>query len=150
MEERLKMFNLFKKKYKKDMEKSVEKYSQVLRDDINLIIKTTYNSKSYTSYVEDFNNREVVFRCPIDENEIIRFKVESIIKVEFISYSGIYKTELFVTEKIMENDNLEYKGKISAPMKRNERRKYYRLPVVLELSYKTSPRENKTYSGRTF
>lgn len=143
------MFNLFNKKSETNIEKSVNKYNQILSEDINLVICTRYNGKSYTSYVEYLNNREVVFRCPIDKNDIVRFNNKSIIKVEFVSYSGLYTTELLITEKIIENDILYYKGEISAPIEKNERRKHYRLPIFLDLSYKVIPMEKIKYSGNT-
>ncbi|MBO3446391.1 PilZ domain-containing protein [Clostridium sp. CCUG 7971] len=143
------MFSLFNKKSVRYIEKSVNKYNQILEDDINLIIRTIYKGKLYTSDVEYLNNREVLFRCPIDKYDIIRFDEQSIIKVEFVSYSGLYTTELLITEKIIEDNVLYYKGEFSSPIEKNQRRKNYRLPIVLDLNYTLLPRERIEYSGNT-
>lgn len=143
------MFGLFNKKSVKYVEKSLNKYNQILENDINLIIRTRYKGKLYTSYVEYLNNRDIVFRCPIDRYEIIRFNNQSIIKVDFISHSGLYMTEILITERIVENDIVYYKGEISAPIEKNQRRKNYRLPIVLDLNYTLLPREQVEYSGNT-
>ncbi|GEM_PF-3767507 len=143
------MLSLFNKNSIKNIEKSVEKYSSILRDDVNLVIRTRYNGKLYTSYVEDIDNRVVVFRCPIDKEELIRFKDNSIIRVEFISYSVLYTTELLITEKIIKDKVVFYKGEISATIEESQKRKNYRLPIVLDLNYTLLPAESENYKGNT-
>lgn len=143
------MFDLFNKKSEKYIEKSLNKYNQILRDDISLIIRTKYKGRLYASDVEYLDNREVLFRCPIDKYQIIRFDNQSTIKVEFISYSGLYTTKLLITEKIIEDNVLYYKGEIIEPIEKSQRRRNYRLPIVLDLNYTLLPRECVEYSGNT-
>lgn len=143
------MFSLFNKKSEKYIEKSVNRYNQILQDDINLIIRTIYKGKLYAIDVEYLNNREVLFRCPTDKYDIIRFDNQSIIEAEFVSQSGLYATELLITEKIIEDNVLYYRAEISAPIEKNQRRKNYRLPIVLDLNYTLLPRERIEYSGNT-
>lgn len=143
------MFDLFNKKSEKYIEKSLNKYNQILRDDISLIIRTKYKGRLYASDVEYLDNREVLFRCPIDKYQIIRFDNQSTIKVEFVGYSGLYTTKLLITEKIIEDNVLYYKGEIIAPIEKSQRRRNYRLPIVLDLNYTLLPRECVEYSGNT-
>ncbi|WP_042277394.1 PilZ domain-containing protein [[Clostridium] dakarense] len=143
------VFSLFNRKSEVYIEKSLNKYKQILQDDINSVIRTRCNGRVYTSDIEYLNNREVLFRCPIDKYDIIRFDNQSIIEVDFVSCSGLYTTELLITEKIIEDNVLYYKGEIRAPIEKNNRRKNYRLPVVLDLNYTILPRERIEYSGNT-
>lgn len=143
------MFRWFNKKSDKVIGKSLEKYTQILTEDVNLTIRTRFNGKLYTSYVESLNEKEVIFRCPIDEREIIRFSPNSIIKVEFISFGELYSTELIIHEKIIRDNIVFYRGIICASIEKNQRRKNYRLPVVLDLTYTVLPMETEEYSGNT-
>ncbi|GAA3641673.1 flagellar brake protein [Asaccharospora irregularis] len=143
------MFNLLNRKSIKSIERSIDKYNEVLVDDINLKMRIRCRNKIYTTDVEFFDNREVVFRCPIDRHDIIRFNNKSIVKVDFVSYSGLYITELLITEKIMKDDVLYYRGEINSPIEKRQRRKDYRLPITLDLSYTLLPREYSQYSGST-
>lgn len=143
------MFRWFSKKSEKNEEKSLERYVQLLREDINLTIRTRFNGRLYTSYVESLNHKEVVFRCPIDEREIIRFAPNSIIKVEFISYGELYSTEILIHEKIIRDNIIFYRGIIYTSIEKNQRRKNYRLPVVLDINYTILPTETAIYSGNT-
>lgn len=63
-------------------------------------IRVRYNGRLYTTYVEELEGREVIFRCPTDKYEIIRFRESSVIKVEFISSDSLYTTELLFKKKI--------------------------------------------------
>ena len=143
------MFSWFKNKSDKNVEKSLEKYTQTLSEDVNLTIRTRFNGKLYTSYVESLNEKEVVFRCPIDQCEIIRFIPNSIIKVEFISFGELYSTELIIHEKIIRNNIVFYRGIICASIEKNQRRKNYRLPIVLDITYTILPMETEEYTGNT-
>lgn len=143
------MFSWFKNKSDKNKEKSLEKYTQILREDINLTIRTRFNGKLYTSYVEALNDKEVVFRCPIDKQEIIRFSPNSIIKVEFISFGELYSAEVLIHEKIIRDNIVFYRGIICSSIEKNQRRKNYRLPIVLDLEYTVLPTEAEVYSGNT-
>lgn len=142
------MFSWFKKS-EKTVEKSLENYIQLLREDINLIIRTRFNGRLYTSYVESLDDKEVVFRCPIDDCEIIRFAPNSIIKVELISFGELYSTELLIQEKIIRDKIVFYRGIICSSIEKNQRRKNYRLPIILDVEYTILPTETEVYSGNT-
>ncbi|MDU4890714.1 MAG: PilZ domain-containing protein [Clostridium sp.] len=143
------MFSWFNKKSEKNVEKSLEKYIELLKEDFNLTIRTRFNGRLYTSYVESLNNKEVVFRCPIDEREIIRFAPNSVIKVEFISYGELYSTELLIHEKIIRDNIVFYRGIICNSIEKNQRRKNYRLPIVMDIEYTILPEEREVYTGNT-
>ncbi|MEG2935793.1 MAG: PilZ domain-containing protein [Clostridium sp.] len=143
------MFSWFNKKSEKSVAESLEKYIQLLREDFNLTIRTRFNGRLYTSYVESLNNKEVVFRCPIDECDIIRFAPNSIIKVEFISYGELYSTELIIHEKIIRDNIVFYRGIICSSIEKNQRRKNYRLPMVIDVEYTILPTETDVYTGNT-
>lgn len=143
------MFSWFNKKSDKKVEKSVEKYTQILKEDINLTIRTRFNGKLYTSYVEALNDKEVIFRCPIDKQEIIRFAPNSVIKVEFISFGELYSTDVIIHEKIINNNIVFYRGIICTSIEKNQRRKNYRLPIVLDIEYTVLPMEAEVYFGNT-
>lgn len=143
------MFNLFSKNQNKDIEKSVKKYNDALKEDINLVIRLRHNGRLYTSYVENIGDKEVIFRCPTDEYEIIRFRENSSIKVELISYSGLYKTKLLIKEMIVRDDIVYYKGEIIESIDKNQRRQNYRLPIVLDLTFVSVKRDHIQYEGNT-
>lgn len=44
------MFDFFNKKSVRNIEKSEGKYTEVLKEDINLIIRTRFNEKAYNLY----------------------------------------------------------------------------------------------------
>lgn len=143
------MFNWFGRKSEKKVERSLEKYTELLKEDVNLTIRTRFNGRLYTSYVETLNDKEVIFRCPIDKEEIIRFAPNSIIKVEFISFGELYSAEIIIHEKIIRDDIVFYRGIICSSIEKNQRRKNYRLPIVLDVEYTMLPFETEVYSGNT-
>lgn len=143
------MFGLFGKNSIKNIEKSLEKYYEILREDINLVIRTRYNGKLYTSYVESIDKREVIFRCPSDEHDIIRFRNNATIKIEFICFGKLYSTEMLIKERIIKDAVVYYRGDIAAPIEENKRRKSYRLPIILDLTYTVLPAETEEYNGNS-
>ncbi|HSQ90324.1 PilZ domain-containing protein [Romboutsia sp.] len=147
------IFNLFKEKFLKYKERSIEesvsKYAKILDDDIDLKIHISYHNKMYTTYVESLHNREVVFRCPIDEENIIRYNLGKIIEIEFISYTGLYITEICITERIIKDDIMYYKGNINSPIEKKQRRDNFRLPINLDVTYTLPLNEARLYSGNT-
>lgn len=145
----MRLINLFSRKLKKNIGKSVEKYNKFLLDDVNLLIRTRYNGRLYTSYVEKIDDEEITFRCPIDDYELIRFRENNIIRVELISYTGLYITELLIKEKIVKDNMVYYKAEINSAIEKKQRRKNERLSIVLELEYTILPRENQKYKGNS-
>ena len=143
------MLSLFNRKPYRNIEKSLGKYNLVLKNDLNLSIRVRYNGRLYTTYVEELEGREVVFRCPTDTYEIIRFKENSIIKIEFITSDSLYITELLITNKIVRGQIVYYRGEINSPIIENQRRKSYRLPLVLDVTYTILPAESDKYKGNT-
>jgi len=147
------ILELFKKKslkYKeKAIEKSINKYTPILEEDIDLVLHISYHDKIYTTYVESINSREVVFRCPIDEENIIRYKLGKTIELEFVSYTGLYTTEIYITEKIIKDDIVYYKGNINSPIDKKQRRDNFRLPINLDVSYTLPLSEARIYRGST-
>ena len=69
------MLSLFNKNSIKNIDKSIKKYEQQLKNDLNLSLRVRYNGRQYTTYVESFDEREVIFRCQTDEYQIVRFKL---------------------------------------------------------------------------
>lgn len=143
------MFNLFNKNSEKNIEKSLDKYNTILEKDVNLKIRTRYKGSAYISGIEYLNNREIVFRCPIDKRYIIRFDLEKAMNVDLLGDSGLYETKILVCEKTMIDNVLYYRGKIIAPIEKAQRRKEYRLPIILDLKYTLLPREHFEYTGNT-
>lgn len=143
------MINLFNRNSHRNIEKSLERYHLILKNDLNLSIRIRYNGRLYTTYVEEFEGREVIFRCPTDKYEIIRFRENNVIKIEFISSDSLYTTELLITNKIVRGKIVYYRGEISSPIIENQRRKNYRIPMILEVMYTILPAESETYKGNT-
>lgn len=143
------MLSLFNRKSYRNIEKSLERYNLALKNDLNLSIRVRYNGRLYTTYVEELEGREVIFRCPTDTHEIIRFKENSIIKVEFITSNSLYITDLLITNKIVRGQIVYYRGEINSPIIENQRRKSYRLPLVLDITYTILPAESDKYKGNT-
>ena len=147
------IFDLFKKKsskYKeKGIEKSINKYIPILEEDIDLVVHISYHNKIYTTYAESLHNREVVFRCPVDEENTIRYNLRKTIELEFVSYTGLYTTEIYITEKIIKDDITYYKGNINSPIQKKQRRGNFRLPINLDVSYTLPLSEARVYRGNT-
>ncbi len=147
------IFDLFKKKSSKYKERSIEesinKYTKILEDDIDLVVHISYHNKIYTTYAESLHNREVIFRCPVDEQNIIRYNLGEIIQLEFVSYTGLYTTEICITERIIKDDIMYYKGNINSPIEKRQRRDKFRLPINLDVSYTLPLNESRIYSGNT-
>lgn len=147
------IFDLFKKKSLKYKEKtiaeSINKYSKILEDDIDLVVHISYKNKIYTTYAESLHNRDVVFRCPSDNENIIRYTLGKVIELEFISYTGLYITKICITEKIIKDDIIYYKGNIISPIVKKQRRGNFRLPINLNVSYTLPLSEAKVYSANT-
>lgn len=143
------MLNLFNRNSHKNIEKSLEIYGGILKNDLNLSIRVRYNGKLYTTYVEEFEGREVIFRCPTDKYEIIRFRENNVIKVEFISNDSLYTTELLITNKIVRGEVVYYRGEISRPIIENQRRKNLRISMGLDVKYTILPAESDKYKGNT-
>lgn len=143
------MLNLFNRNSNRNIEKSLEKYGEILKNDLNLSIRVRYNGKLYTTYVEEFEEKVVIFRRPIDNYDIIRFRENNIIKVEFISSHSLYITELLITNKIVREKIVYYRGEITSPIIENQRRKNNRIPMFLEVMYTILPSESNKYRGNT-
>ena len=123
------MLSLFNKNSIKNIDKSIKKYEQQLKNDLNLSLRVRYNGRQYTTYVESFDEREVIFRCPTDEYQIVRFKEDTIIRIEFISSESLYTTELLITNKIVRGQIVYYRGEINSQIQEKQRRKSNRLPA---------------------
>lgn len=144
------MFKLLKKVFTKTVTEPIDDYSLTqnidsLKDDINLIIRTKYREQLYESYVESIDEKEILFRAPIDTKEIIRFNINSIINIELVSYLGLYTSQLFIYEKFIKDNVLYYKAVFTTSIQEKQRRKHYRLPIELGLEYKLIGEDNKTY-----
>ena len=143
------MLSLFNKNSIKNIDKSIKKYEQQLKNDLNLSLRVRYNGRQYTTYVESFDEREVIFRCPTDEYQIVRFKEDTIIRIEFISSESLYTTELLITNKIVRGQIVYYRGEINSQIQEKQRRKSNRLPLILDLKYTILPAESAKYSANT-
>lgn len=142
------MLGIFNRSEKK-IEESLNKYGQILEEDINLKMRIKNKGKLYTTDVEYLKEKEVLFRCPTDNREIIRFNIDSIVEVNFISKGGLYKTKLSITDKIVKENILYYKGIITSKIEKLQRRDNYRLPIILDLNYTLLPKESMEFEGHT-
>lgn len=147
------IFDLFSRMSQKSMDKaidnSINKYSQTLEEDINLMVRMIYNRKTYTTDVESIKDKEIIFRCPINEYDSVTFKNENNIRLDFVSYTGLYTTRVNIIEKIIKDDNIYYKSVITQPIEKKQRRDNYRLPISLDVAYTLLPKEIIEYEGST-
>lgn len=142
------MINLFGNSAK-NVEKSLEKYGDIIRNDVNLTIRVRYKGIMYDSYVESFEGKELIFRRPNDKFDIVRFNENTYIKVELISNNRLFETELLVIKKIVRGEIVYYTTEVATPIKERQRRKYERLPIVLNVDYTILPAESEIYEGST-
>ena len=142
------MFNLFSKKSEKNLEKSIVRYEERLKA-MDLSIRTLYKGRIYTSYVESIKDKEIIFRCPTDQYEIVRFENKSTIQVDLINQIELFKTKILITEKIIREDICFYKGLIISPIEKKERRKNHRLPIIIDCKFKTEELKNIEYDANT-
>ncbi|MEN2258749.1 PilZ domain-containing protein [Paraclostridium benzoelyticum] len=142
------MFNLFSKKSEKNLEKSIVRYEERLKC-MDLSIRTLYKGRIYTSYVESIKDKEIIFRCPTDQYEIVRFENKRTIQVDLINKIELFKTKILITEKIIREDISFYKGLIISPIEKKERRKNHRLPIIIDCKFKTEELKNIEYDANT-
>ena len=143
------MLSFLKKKTKKHIEKSIDKYSSILSEDINLSIRFKYRGVIYTSYVEKIDNSEIIFRSPGGDFTRIDLKLNTLMNINLISNNELYTTEIMIKEKIVEDNSVYYKGEIKGLIDQSKRRKHYRLPIKLNLEFYLLQRPNIKYEGCT-
>lgn len=143
------MLEIFNKKSARIIEKSIERYEEILKNDENLRIRIRYRGHIYISYVQSIEKKEILFLRPNDEFTIVRFSENSIIKVELISKNKIFTTEVLIIGKLIKDDKVYYKAELSAPLYESSKRKSYRLPIIIDMSYTILPMESQRYTGST-
>lgn len=142
-------FELFKKRNEEMIQQSLDKYKKILYDDMSLRINIIYEKKVYNAEIENIKNREVIFRLPIENKNVVNFKIGQIINIDFVSGRGLFSTKLNITNKNVENYNTYYTANICSPIERNQRRNNHRLPLSLNVTFVLLPNELRTYNGIT-
>ena len=91
------MLGFFKKKLSKNIEESIDKYTSILSEDMNLNIRFKYRGVMYTTYVEKIDNSEIIFRSPDGDFAKIDLNLNSLIDINLISNNELYTTCLLYT-----------------------------------------------------
>lgn len=143
------MLGFFKKKLSKNIEESIDKYTSILSEDMNLNIRFKYRGVMYTTYVEKIDNSEIIFRSPDGDFAKIDLNLNSLIDINLISNNELYTTKISIKEKITTDNTVYYKAKIEGVIERSKRRKHYRLPIKLNLEFYLAQRSTMKYEGRT-
>jgi c-di-GMP-binding flagellar brake protein YcgR len=94
-------------------------------------------SETYYSMIYDIiDQQHILIQAPIEAGKIIPLELETIYYACVYSERGLYRGEVEVTKRMKDN-NLHYlELSLITPMKKFQRRQYYRMNCILNFKYK--------------
>lgn len=123
-----------------------------LGDKIELTKKTEFDeSDTYYSMVfEVVDDQHMIIQAPIENGRIIPLELNSVYYICVFTERGLYRGEVEMTRR-MKNEKLHYlELTFLTPLKKYQRRQYYRMNCVLSLSYKREDKiKQKTWETAT-
>lgn len=99
------------------------------------------NDKIYKSSVFDFlEDNEIEITMPTDGGKMVLFNVGTQFEFFFHTAKGMYTCETVVTDRYKRGNFYLISVKVASPLKKYQRREYYRLECLLDFAYyKISP-----------
>ena len=141
-------FKFFGKSKEEEIERSIKKYKKFIHDDFNTGISLMFNKNVYQPEIEKLENRQITFRLTGENKSILKYKTGQVIEIEFINaQNGLYFTNIKITDKTVENNNIYYTGNIVSPIEKKQRRDNYRLSTDIKVTYAILPEKLKNYTG---
>lgn len=101
------------------------------------------DADTYYSMVYDIvDHQHLLIQAPIEAGKIIPLELETVYYACIYTRRGLYRGEVEVTKRLKDN-NLHYlELTLLSPMKKFQRRQYYRMNCILNFKYKDQEIEN--------
>ena len=108
--------------------------------DINFLHQN--NGKTYKSSLFDFlSENEIEIAMPTDEGKIVMFNVGFECQFYFYTSRGLYTCETVITSRYKKDNFYLLSARIKTPLKKFQRREYFRLECLIDFAYYKIPNE---------
>jgi len=126
--------------------KSVNLYQKTILEDINLTLRIITKDKTYITKLVDWPGEKFIFAAPLDKLDWVLFEREKIVKITFISKTGIFSSNVKILNRYRKNKVLFYSAVLVTPLIKQQQRQYFRLDVLIALTYKLLPKDSEDYN----
>ncbi|MBQ3030295.1 MAG: flagellar brake protein [Agathobacter sp.] len=107
-----------------------------LGDKIDINFLHQNNGKTYKSSVCDIiSDKELEITMPTDEGKIVVFQVGIECQFYFYTQKGLFTCDAVITGRARRDNFLVLMARVTSPMKKFQRRDYYRVNCLLDFSY---------------
>jgi len=108
--------------------------------DINFLHQN--NGKTYKSSLFDFlSENEIEIAMPTDEGRMVMFNVGFECQFYFYTSRGLYTCETVITNRYKKDNFYLLSARIKTPLKKFQRREYFRLECLIDFAYYKIPNE---------
>lgn len=107
-----------------------------LGDKIDINFLHQNNGKTYKSSVCDIiSDKELEITMPTDDGKIVVFQVGIECQFYFYTQKGLFTCDAVITGRARRDNFLVLMARVTSPMKKFQRRDYYRVNCLLDFSY---------------
>jgi len=111
-------------------------------DKIDISYLHQNNGKVYKSGVFDYlGDYELEITMPTDEGKMVMFHIGFECQFYFYTAKGLYTCEAVITNRYKRDNFFLLSAKIKSPLKKYQRREYYRLECAIDFAYYKIPNE---------
>lgn len=111
-------------------------------DKIDISYLHQNNGKIYKSGVFDFlSDYEIELTMPTDEGKMVMFHLGFECQFYFYTSKGLYTCEAVITNRYKRDNFFLLSARIKTPLKKFQRREYYRLECDIDFAYYKIPNE---------
>lgn len=135
--------------YKIDLpsiQESVKLYQKTILEDINLTLRVIIKDKTYITKLVDWPGEKFIFAAPLDKLDWVLFEREKIVKISFITKTAIFSSNVQILNRYRKKEVLYYSAALVTPLIKQQQRQYFRLDVLLELTYRLLPADKEEYN----
>lgn len=92
--------------------------------------------RTYKSKILDLiNDNTIKLAMPIEGGNIVLLPLEGIFDIFFYTNNGLYQSKGKVIERLKENNLFIFIFEMTQPIKKNQRREFYRFNCVIDMKY---------------
>ena len=107
-----------------------------LGDKIDINYLHQNNGKTYKSSVYDIiSDKELEITMPTDEGKIVVFQVGIECQFYFYTQKGLFTCDAVITGRARRDNFLVLTARVTSPMKKFQRRDYYRVNCLIDFAY---------------
>ena len=107
-----------------------------LGDKIDINFLHQNNGKTYKSSVCDIiSDKELEITMPTEDSKIVVFQVGIECQFYFYTQKGLFTCDAVITDRARRDNFLVLMARVTSPMKKFQRRDYYRVNCLLDFSY---------------